>query len=86
MNQTMHHFVRRAHWIHIDWVHHTNTKPVKTSNGQTTDNLIEIISGYSEEANNASFCQSGFATRPQRAGLLINDHRSKTNDGQSKLN
>ena len=57
MNQTMHHFVRRAHWIHIDWVHHTNTKPVKMSNDQTTNNLIENISGYSEEANNASFCQ-----------------------------
>ena len=76
-----------AQWIHIDWVHHrtTNTKPVKTSNGQTTDNLIEIISEYSEEANNASFCQSGFTAPPQRAGLLINDHRSKTNGGRYKL-
>ena len=53
MNQTMHHFVRRAHWIHIDWVHHTITKPVKMSNDQTTNNLIENISGYSEEENNA---------------------------------
>ena len=43
----------------------------------------------SEEANDASFCQryilTGFTTRPQRAVLVINDHRSKTNGGQSKL-